>query len=221
MGFSAFCARPLEVAQRLASGECGGSYVEACILISSVISGAASLTWPGDRKDRKRFVEIWVRYADPALNANRISVPLLRQWLLEQKRTSEAHRLEALRRQMFGLGYDARVVTGDDVDADESLIRSTLPNLSVPEVRAQSYPSIYYRHVRSALTHEYEFTDKSTPYTMTMRPAGVSYANHSSQRRIHFEVPWLVAVASSIAARVETLLAGGRPTEPSVWWIQP
>jgi len=225
MGFSSFCARPLQVAQRLASGECGGSYIEACLLISGVISGAASITWPGEGKDRKRFVEVWVRYANPALNPNRISVPLLLRWLMKQNRTNDAQRLKALHPRMFGLGYNTRIVTGDDIDADEGLICSTLPNLLLSEVRAYSYPSIYYRHVRSALTHEYELTDHSTPYPMTTRPAGVSYANQlvgtASQRRIHFEVPWLVDVATSIAANVETLLAGGQPPEPSVWWISP
>src|SRR5512138_640924 len=72
-----FVERKIVVAQALDRGECGGSYAEACIIMASVISGIASDLWPGKGLDRKRFVELWARYADPALSPNLISVPLL------------------------------------------------------------------------------------------------------------------------------------------------
>jgi len=46
------------LAEKLNSGECGGSYAEAVIILCGVLSGIAADTWPGIRKDRKRFVEL-------------------------------------------------------------------------------------------------------------------------------------------------------------------
>lgn len=57
MGLEQFVERPLAVAAALEQGACGGSYAEACVLVSSLISAVASFVWPGQRMDRKRFVE--------------------------------------------------------------------------------------------------------------------------------------------------------------------
>jgi len=65
--------RKLAVAITLSEGGGGGSYYEATLLLSSTVSGIAADVWPGEGIDRKRFVQLWVRYVHPDLDAVRIS----------------------------------------------------------------------------------------------------------------------------------------------------
>jgi hypothetical protein len=51
-------AKKTDVALRLCAGECGGSYAEGVIILSSAISAMAAEAWPGSGIDKMRFVEI-------------------------------------------------------------------------------------------------------------------------------------------------------------------
>lgn len=140
-----FVKHKIDVALALVQGGCGGTYSDAVILLSSGVSAIAADLWPGDRMDRRRFIEAWVRFADLVLLAARISLPMLVQELRHSSRTGEAQNLEQLRPQMFGPGYSARVVTDFDIDATENEILSSCPALGVGDVRRFSYPAVFYR----------------------------------------------------------------------------
>jgi hypothetical protein len=223
-----FVERPLAVAASLDRGACGGSYTEACILISGVVSAVASFVWPGERIDRKRFVEAWVRFGAPT--TPKVSIPLLRLSLLADRRPDEAQKLAQMRNQMFGPGYDARVLTGDEVDADESEIQNACPTLDREMLRRHSYAVLFYEQVRSKLVHEYELDGSATAFPMTTRKAGVSYANRMRLpgvthdkvhhvRRIHFHVDWLVELARTIARNADSALVAGKVERPEPWWL--
>ena len=179
MSFAQFVERPLGVAQALDEGACGGSYTEACILISGVISAMASYVCPGEQIDRKRFVELWVRFSGGG-DAARVSVPLLIRGLVADGRLGEAQVVKRLQPEMFGAGHDCRVVTGDEIDADEQALLGACPTLDLAIVRRHAYPTVVYEHVRSKLVHEYGFgaDGKAVQWPMTRRAdAGVSYSN--------------------------------------------
>jgi hypothetical protein len=194
-----------------------------------LISAVASFVWPGTAIDRKRFVEAWVRFADPS--TVKVSVPLLRLALRADGRANEAQTLEGMRHQMFGPGYDARVLTGEDVDADEAELRRACPTIDSEMLRAHSYPVLFYEQVRSKLVHEYELDGSATAHPMTMRKAGVSYANRMvslpgvaldkvhHDRRIHFEIGWLIELARTIARSADLALAAGAVQRPKAWWL--
>lgn len=233
MGLESFVKRPLAVAAALDEGACGGSYAEACILVAGVISSVASFIWPGERIDRKRFVEAWARFADG--DAARISLPLLVRTLREAGRLDEAAALERVRPLMFGAGYGVRVLTGDEVDAPETELVASCPTIDLPTLRRHSYPVLFYEHVRSKLVHEYELGDRASAWPMTTRKVGVSYTNqlrqaelegdvhvhgdHGVDRRIHFHMPWLVDLATQIACNADKALAAGPVVVPDPWWL--
>lgn len=229
MGLERFIERPLAVAAALDRGDCGGSYAEACILISGLISSVSSFVWPGTGMDRRRFVEAWVRLGDPS--ALKVSIPLLRLSLRAERRLEEAQVLERRRPQMFGPGYDARVLTGDEVDATEAEVRALCPTIDRETLRAHSYPVLFYEQVRSMLVHEYELSGSATAHPMTMRKAGVSYANRiipipgatldkvHHDRRIHFEVGWLIDLTRSIAKNADAAYPEGNAAHPDPWWL--
>src|ERR687889_761799 len=76
----------ISLAKRLDGGECGGSYGDAMLILSALLSGQAADMWPGTGKDRRRFIEVWSTLAAPDLNPNLVSVPLL---LADLKRDGE------------------------------------------------------------------------------------------------------------------------------------
>lgn len=218
--------RRLTVVQALAANQCGGSYGDACILISSLISGMAAGLWPGKHIDQSRFVEVWARYADPSQLPNQVSVPLLAKSLRTEGRVAVAEVLEARRDQLFGEGYSKRVLTGLEVDLAEADVLRISPGLALSDVRGYSYGAVFYEHVRSALVHEYHLGAMASDWTMTRKDAGISYVNFSSssdtfdiERRIYYHIPWLLAQVRSIARLVEPVLATGPIARPKPWWV--
>lgn len=231
MSLRSFVQRPLQVAAKLNQGAAGGSYVEAAILVSGVISSIAATIWPGNRIDRKRFVEAWVRLSPADANAVRVSLPLLRHELLRQGRRADAAAVERLRPQFFRPGQDCLVLTGRDVDVEEGDLVTACRALDTGLCRQFSYPALFYSEVRSSLVHEYLIGNVADTFPMTEQDASVSYTNNLVKyeetdeciervvkKRVHFHLPWLVGLADGLAQKADDLLAR-RPVEvPARWW---
>lgn len=209
----------------MSAGGCGGGYTEAAIILAALSSGIAADAWPGEGIDRKRFVELWARYADSQLKPLKISVPLFVQHLRKIGNLADAEKLELARPQMFGPGYATRVLTGAEVDMPEDELVKL--GLGVPRqvVRGFSYPALFYRHVRCGLMHEFHLTEEATWNPMTTRVVGVSYSNRGAKygefaikRLIHFEIAWLAGALRSIVSHFGD--AGPVTTlPPTAWWI--
>ena len=182
--------------------------------------------WPGEGKDRKRFVELWSMYAPAKYAPNRISVPLLVDRLDQTQRRAEAEALRASRPGMFGPGGDSRVLVANDVDQTELQISALSPSPPLKDIRRCSYGFVFYEHVRSAIVHEFHFGPKAVGTPMTDRPADVSYSNvldrHTlaRHRRIHFHLSWLLTVVDDVALAIEPIVMTAKPPEPAKWWIE-
>ncbi len=225
--WSEFVERKIGTALMLDKGECNGSYSDACVLLSSLLSGIAAELWPGKGIDRCRFVELWARFADPKLQPALISVPLLRRHFHETGRSDDASILEATRPEMFDLGNGCLILLGSQVDMTEGdVLALPLPAAS-KKLRSFSYPAIFYSHVRSSLTHEYKLSDDAASHYMTRQKANVSYVNRSdpeaselSRRLIHFHMVWLAEVARSIASNVAGHVDNYEILpRPKQWWV--
>ncbi len=221
MAVRQFVERTLSIADALARGSLGASKLEAYLLISGLLSGLAAMAWPGDGIDRRRFVELWARFGDPSLAHTRISLPLL-VTALRTKKAPEADALERLRPQLFGLGGAARIVTGDEIDIAETDVLNACPAMARSEIRKYAYPSLFYEHIRNSVVHEYQTGHGATDYPMTAQDAGISYGNYlvagHSVRKIHFHIPWLLALVRSVVDNMESAV----PTFPLLapaWWL--
>jgi hypothetical protein len=194
-------------------------YGEATFLLCAVLSAIASEVWPGNAKDRARFVELLVRYTPPELRATTISVPLLEAWLRGGKRTVEA---QDIRNTMIRYP-DSRVLQGKEVDVTEDVILEAHPTLRVAEVRSFSYAALLYSELRSGYAHEYQPGNCAVSWSMSSNPHSmVCYANQidpatrESGRLIHFPVPWM----AELTTHAEQLTRGVAPA-PSFqdWWF--
>jgi hypothetical protein len=219
-GLALFVDEKLAVADALYAGECGGDYVDAINIMSALLSGIASELWPGTREDKARFIELWVTFSKPA--SSLISVPLLLQWLRKNARGDEARTIEAARPGLLDDTGRLRVLIGPEVDMSEVELQSLCPLLSTQDMRHQSYPALFYKHVRCGGAHEYEIKDEATPRPMTSRETSVSYSNRldtatgEQKRLIYFHVPWLRELISVLVRRVDDC---PRPGRPQTWWI--
>jgi hypothetical protein len=196
------------VASALAGGGVGGTYIEASLLLSAVISGMAAAC--------RQFVEAWARFADSPLNPVRISQPLLRQALASSGRSQEASAIAKIRP---GFPFP-RVVTEEEIDLDETEVQTALPSLQLKKIRQYSYPVIFYEQVRSSVVHESEIGDNVTPRPMANSGRTVSYENYCSTRRVHFHIPWLVEIARSIAASVDRQYSSLSIAAVNSWWVE-
>lgn len=224
--FRAWVRGRIALAKRLDEGECGGSYGDAMLVLSALLSGRAADLWPGEGKDRRRFVEVWSTRSNPELNPNLISVPLLLDALEEDGNSGLVEKVRATNPEAFpSYKLDTLVVTGERVDLTEDELLALDPKLSAKKLRRFSYGNVFYKHVRSGYTHEYHTTDSASAFPQIGEPAPVSYVNvlrrsdHRTHRRIHFDVAWVAEVVESVSASVA---ASGfeRPLpDPKTWWI--
>lgn len=221
MKLSYAAEQSLKISLALNKGDCGGSYLESTLLMSSLLSALASHCWPGKARDRTRFIELWARYGSS--DASLVSVPLLSQWLRYQTRTAEAESLESLRHDCFGPGNSSKILTGPDVDLPEQEVTKVCPSLDVADVRKHTYPALFYMHVRSSLAHEYAIRGSASAWTMTTTTAGISYMNlavpgSGTKREIYYAADWLADLIRDVATNVDRLSIP--LSTPATWWIE-
>jgi len=222
----AFVNKKLALARALANEEHGGDYTDASLITAAIVSGIASDLWEGRGIDRDRFIEVWARDADPGLNPNLVSVPLLRDDLQPKALQGDIAALEAVsaletaRPEIVNVTDTLRVLSGSKVDMDEGEVVRICPSLLLTRIRAFSYSSIYYEQVRCATSHEYQLGPLAAAQPMDA-DADVSYVNRLVKGRvmrlIHFHPRWLDDIVRSIATSVEPDTMAGRQ-RPKVWW---
>jgi hypothetical protein len=215
--------RKVAVAEHLATGGGGASYVEAYLVLSCSLSSIAADLWPGDGIDKNRFVELWHRYSG-SNDANVVSVPLLIEELDATKHQSELQALRATNPRAFaGRGIpNTMVVTASDVDKPVAEVEALCPTLTPSQVRRFSYPAVFYTHVRSSVVHELEVEGSATGFSWFDASVGVSYANcvQPPHRRIHFSTSWLSGLLRNIAANVVQDWVHRPISLPGAWWLQ-
>ncbi len=218
-----FIRHKITVAKRLANGDCGGWYGDAVVILSNAISALAADLFRGKGIDRRRFIQVWVGYADPSLDPVRISVPLLAQELHESGDQGSVAGLRRLRPQVFWLFPETAgtLVLHGDCDASGKEVIAACPALSSSKIREFSYPNLFYSEIRSGLVHEGDTTERGSTHPGGTRPADISYANviHKPFRRIHFSISWLSKVAESIAENVAPEIYNPRFPLPPKWWL--
>lgn len=220
-----FVRHKTSVARRLATGECGGWYGDAVLVLSSAVSALSANLFPGKRIDRKRFTQTWVRYADTALSPRLISVPLLAQDRFEANDNLTVECLRKLRPEAiatFPAMVDTLVLDGTTSDASEADVLAACPHMDSPSVREFAYASVFYSEIRSGFVHEGDTTEFGSSHPGGMRQADISYANviDKPYRRIHFSIDWLCRLAESIAINATADIHKRPFPLPTLWWLE-
>ncbi|MBW2026919.1 MAG: hypothetical protein JRI90_16480 [Deltaproteobacteria bacterium] len=191
-----------DIALRLGSGGCGGSYGEAAIILCAVLNAMAAEVWSGRGLDRKRFVELLKQFAPANLQATRVSVPLLIGYLRRSGKELEA----GLLRDSFMNYCNSRVLTGEEIDRSEREILGVCNTLSTSELRKFSYANLLYEEIRSGYVHQYQPGERADSWPMTQKSnANISYVN--------------VKLVIHIAEEVDKISKNIPLPQPSKWWV--
>jgi hypothetical protein len=220
--FHAWIRSRVALAKRLNEGECDGYYGDAMLILSAVLSGLTADLWPGEHKDRRRFVEVWATHSHPDLSPNLISVPLLLDALEKSGDSDLVEKVRATRPEAFPpWKTDSVRVAGKQVDQTEDELIALDSRLAAKKLRHFSYGNVFYRHVRSGYTHEGHVTDSASSVSTAIEPAPISYMNNlrPPHRRIHFDVSWVAEIVESVSASVMALSHIQPFTDPKLWWV--
>lgn len=189
----------VKLALRLNKGECDGSYAEAIIILCSVLSGISADVWPGRNIDRKRFVELLIKYTSTSLNCDKVSIPLLVGALRDTGNTLLA---DQVKKELLPVS-DTRVITSDDVDKTILELISLYPNIEVTVLKENTYANILYREIRSGFVHEYRPGKRSESKAIgaARNNNSISYFNMARKldRLIFFNVSWLSKLVEEVA----------------------
>ncbi len=208
-----------QIAERLANGDCGGSYGEAVLILCAALNALAAEVWPGEGKDRKRFVQLLQENTPPTLEVIKISIPLLLRDLRADGENARANQIETA----FGPLQHGHILIGDEVDKSEVEILGACPDIELRKLRQLSYANLLYREVRSAYSHEYKAGSSAESFSQTTDPiARVSYVGSASgpDRNIHFHIRWILTLLVETAAAVDCLEGSLPCPDPARWWLE-
>jgi hypothetical protein len=231
--YTSWITEKIEIAQSVGSGCCGGGYDEGALIVCASISALSALAWPGDRIDKKRFIEILTKVVASPPNPNpfKISTSLLCQ---------EDQSFKSI---LFPSNKSFYLTEDIDKDYAELINYLSLKGFTIDETQRQtikkcSYGYLLYNQVRCGFAHEYIIGPNATSFD-ALRNIGkvdaktVSYTNsidinNSARRRIHFPISWISQLAINVAQwlDVQCLKQGLQIFEklnlaqPPNWWIQ-
>ena len=217
--YHAYLQDRIAFARRVGEGACGGSYGDAMLILSAILSSLAAGLWPGEGKDRRRFVEIWATYSPPDLKPNLISVPRLLASLEKEGHHDLVKKVRSTHPRAFIV--DTLMVTGEDVDKTEVELVALVPELHIWQLRNFSYGNVFYRNVRSGYTHLYRPTEYARDYSMVDELESVRYVNVNNlgYRPIYFPISWVADLVESVLTRVTTSGCDQPLPDPQPWWV--
>lgn len=215
-----WCNTKTELALRLNSGDCGGSYAEAVIILCSVLSGIAADIWPGQHQDRKRFVELLIKYTNVSLNCEKISIPLL---VGAVRNSGDIQLADKIKKELIPF-CDTRVLTGDDIDKPLNELKSNYPTIDTKILKNNSYANILYGEIRSGYVHEYRPGKRSDSWNMSgvRQNSSISYINRldKTDRLIYFNVSWLAKLIEEIAGNFSKNTSLPVFNNYDSWWLE-
>lgn len=209
----------INLALDLNAGECGGTYSEAVLILCSVLSGIAADTWPGRNQDRKRFVELLVKYTGVSLNCQKVSAPLL---VGAVRSSGDIPLAERIKSDLLPLS-DTRVITGNDVDKTIDELKMAYPSIDVKTLKKNSYACVLYEEVRSGYVHEYRPGGRSDSLAMgtARQNSSISYINRLDKidRLIYFNVSWLANLIGEIVDALSKSDPLPKFNTYKLWWL--
>jgi len=207
--------KKISIAKKLNNGEIGGSYFEAILIVSSILSATASILWPGENIDRKRFVELLIRYNQTDDDFSNISLPILNESRILTK--EQEHKIL----KEYNTKSFSQIFTGNEIDIPEHIICALCPDIDLKKLREYSYANIFYKYIRSTIVHEYSVSPFASTHPMTQRNTFVSYNNNLNHpyRRICFHFNNIINVTESIATEIALIIDNTPLNKPKEWWL--
>ncbi|MGB5159316.1 hypothetical protein [Desulfobacterium sp. N47] len=219
-----FVEQKIKIVQAIADSCCGDTYAEGALILCSVISAMSAIAWPGDSKiNRKRFVEIIVKYPPQHEDPKKVSLPILVQG-------------GVVCNTRLGVSNKAFHLT-ENKDLTEANIMKSCPDIKLSEIRKYSYANLLYQEIRNTYAHQYRAGKNSTESDSLRQientgKSAISYVNiirnDTLCRVIYFPLEWIASVARAVASGldIEQKKLGKAPFDdlyfevPTKWWLE-
>jgi hypothetical protein len=214
--YQSFAKQKINIVESLSSFSNKDTYAESALILCAVISSISAIAWPEDNKhkniDRKRFVEIIVKFPPPKIDLKKISAPLLVQ---DDKTLNNR----------LGISKSAFYLT-EDKDLDETDLQNKCPFLGLKEIRKYSYANLLYEQIRCGYAHQYKTGSYAIDHDALRALANinknlVSYVNvlknNLVYRLIHFPISWIAQITESIASGIDN--ESVPLSFPKKWWL--
>lgn len=186
-------------------------YADLVLILTAVLSACAAMRWPGNGRDRKRFVELLVGHSKPDAHCDYVCVPgLVNKGLVSESDTPWGKP-----------GEFTRVLRDEQVDVPISAARSRFPRVPISVLREHSYAALIYSWLRCPYAHEYCMKEFTSQVPASRQPARISYIGRPPADGRHFRVAtfhldYLVSLATHHA---ESCADAPQP-EPQKWWLE-
>lgn len=208
-GIGQYLLKRIELGERLSGEVPGGTYADAVLILTAVLSACASRRWPGKHGDRKRFVELLVRYST-GYRTEWVSVPaLINSDFIDEGETPYGEP-----------GESCRIYCDDEIDLSFDDARRMYPHVPLKALVTHCYASLIYEWPRCGYAHEYVPHKNITHVPASRKQARVSYIGRfvggEIKRMVSFHLDYLV----SLAKHHVSILPDGQCDAPSKWWIE-
>jgi hypothetical protein len=198
----------LSVVDRLRKEVEMSQYNPQMLIVGSILSALAAELWPSKYKDRQRFVELLVHYANPALRTRTISVPLLKRFLIAKGWEAEAKAIG----ERWCESEESEFMLGMELDAEEHELMAISPNLPRVFLRKFSYANLLYDEVQFGRERPYVYSN-DIPST----EVGYNRLPENRQWATCFGADWLRALVISAEERSRAATVEKAYTN---WWLQ-
>ncbi|HLJ58381.1 MAG TPA: hypothetical protein VKZ50_01470 [bacterium] len=221
-GFRRWFDTRKRIASSLVAADRDNALFDAEILLCCAMGAIAAIMWPGDRIDRRRYVELLIRYARVIPKLTMISVPALVDQLDHDPGYSH---ISASLREKFFPKESSRIVDAFEIDKEEPELRAAEPALSAFQIRKASYAAIVYTDLRSGLVHEFAISGSLADWSMRLRDTVPHYMNWVTppHKRLFLPYQYVFEIAESTAKTVgrfwDTCSTFAQPL-PAKWWIE-
>jgi len=212
----------IKTAQAIAAGCCEGTYADGALILCSLISGMAAIAWPGKRTDKKRFVEIIIRFPPLGVDPKKISAPLLVQY------GKDCNARLGISEKSF------HVAEANDLSEED--VMKSCPGLGLLNIRKYSYAALLYDEIRNNYVHQCRRGEKtregdSLRQIAHTEESSISYVNENRNgkeyRLIYFPIKWIARVAEGVARGldIEVRQRGKMLFDdlcfelPAMWWL--
>lgn len=203
-----FLEKRLDLAKYLMSDVPIACYGDVVLIITAVLSACASIRWSGRNIDRKRFIELLVKYSLEEFHASWVSIPaLINAGFIKEDNT------------LYKGGNSTRIFCDEEIDLCIEEAKNQYPMVPNKQFRKHCYASLIYEWLRCGYAHEYCHHENITPIPASRYNARLSYIgrsiNNKQKKMVSIHIEYLLELANYHV----TILPSAKSQTPSIWWI--
>ena len=199
----------IDLVKSLIDSDSSVHYADLVLILCSVLSACAERRWTGEYIDKKRVIELLVRYSPDKFRTSWVSVPsLIYDGLISESQTP------------YGKpGNMTRIYIDDEIDLSLEDAFKKYPRVSAKNLRQHCYAYLIYKRLRCGYSHEYWHHESITHVPPSNKKTRVSYIGRLSDTKIKrmssFHLDYLISLAEYHVFNLPNSFS----EHPPSWWI--